>query len=98
KRREVGRRRFGRAKKLRSVFGAAAGAILGALRKFLCGWPTGALYQRAHFLEARVEHLLSRGDPAATGDSPASSKCSAPHDPRGPDVAIAPSLIAQAVS
>ena len=61
------------------------------------GRATGAGDQRAHLVEAGIQHLLGGGDAAATRDPPASRKGGAPHEARGPDVAVDATLVAEAI-
>jgi hypothetical protein len=73
-------------------------AVFGAPGKFIPGWAaTTARDQRAHLLEAGVQHVLGAADATATRDPPARGKGRAPHQARGPDVAVDATLVAQAV-
>ena len=69
----------------------------GALGELVRGRATGAGDQRAHLVEAGVQHVLRGGDAAATRDPPAGRKGGAPHEARGPDVAVDATLVAEAV-
>src|SRR5439155_2357527 len=46
---------------------------------------------------AGVKHLMGGGEAATTRDPPASRKRGAPHETRGPDVAVDATLVAEAV-
>src|SRR5207249_3771671 len=94
---EVRRGRFGRAEEGRSIFGGVGGAVFRALGEFVCGRATGVGDQRAHLVEAGVQHLLRVGDTTATRDPPACRKGCAPHYARGPDVAVDATFVAEAV-
>src|SRR5262245_50318858 len=72
-------------------------AALGAFRELVSRWAAGATHERAHLVEAGVEHLLASGDATATRDATACRKRGTPHDARGPDVAVDAALVAEAV-
>jgi hypothetical protein len=72
----------------------AAAAPAGPVR---VGRATGAGNERAHLIQAGVQHLIGGGEAATTGDAPASRKGGAPHETRCPDVAVDAALVAEAV-
>ena len=84
-------------RKRRGVLGGVGRAVLGAPGELVRGRAAGAGDQRAHLVEAGVEHVLGGGDAAAAGDPPASREGGAPHEARGPDVAVDAALVAEAV-
>src|SRR6185369_4795758 len=96
--RDVRRWRFGRTQEARDIFGGVGRAVFGALDEFIWRRAVSAGDQRAHLVEAGVQHMLRGGDVAATRDPSACGKSGAPHEPGGPDVAVDATLVAEAES
>jgi len=79
--REVRRGRWGRAQEGRRVLGSVTRAVLGPHCQLACGRAACAGDQRAHLVEAGLEHVLRDGNAAATRHPAARGKCGAPHEP-----------------
>src|SRR5207247_2363055 len=72
--REVRRSRHWRAKQCRDVFGGVGRAVFSAAGKLVRRWTTGPSDQRAHFIQAGVQHLMGFSEAAAIRNPPASRK------------------------
>ncbi len=72
-------------------------AVLGARRQFVGRGTAGAGDQRAHLVDARVDHVHRLGDVAARRHPPTGGERGAAHEARRPDVAVDAALVAQAI-
>ena len=95
--REVRRRRRGRPKQCRRVLGGVGSAVFGAAGQLVRRRATRSGNQRAHFIQAGVQHLVGIGEATALRDPPASRKRGAAHKTRGPDVAVDATLVAKTI-
>ena len=71
------------------------GTVFGTPGEFVRRRTIAAGNQRAHLVEAGLQHLLRAGDSAPTGHASPCRQGSAPHKTGGPDIAINAALIAQ---
>ena len=71
--------------------------VFAPFRELVGGGCVRAGQQRAHLLEAGVDEMSGIVDPPLTGESATAREHGPPHEPRGPDVAEHPALVADRV-
>ena len=72
-------------------------AVLGPRCELVCGRTFRAAEQRAHLVQAGVQHVLGLVDAARGSEPPAGTERRPAHDPRRPNVAVHTALVAQPV-
>jgi hypothetical protein len=89
---------LGRAQEGRDVLGGVGRAVGGAAGKLVRGRASGAGNKRAHLTECRLQLLFGGAEATAPHQPPTGRQRRAPHDARGPNVAVNAALVAETVS